>query len=98
MGRAVPPHRPARSSGGRVTQAIVQVAPFSVNDAGTALAPLQAPTKPVPVDTPGASIPFHDRFVTVTVGPLCEYWPDQSWVSVCPLAKVQTSVQPLIAA
>ena len=43
-----------------------------------------------------ASEPLPLRFFTVTAGPLTLSVPFQSWVMVCPLARVQRTVQPLI--
>jgi hypothetical protein len=67
-----------------------------VNEAGTALAPLQLAVNPVTIEALGAMVAFHDRLVTVTLAPLWVYWPDQSCISVWPFANDHTSDQPLI--
>ena len=48
------------AGGGLVTEP-VQVVPLSANDAGTGLAPLHAPLKPIEVDAPVPSDPFQLR-------------------------------------
>ncbi len=70
--------------------------PFSVNEAGLALLPLYEALKPICVEAPGASVPFHDRLAAVTAAPDCAQVADQPWVMLWLPGKLNASVQPLI--
>ena len=81
------------------TYDVLQVTPLSVKLVGIALVPFQVPLKPGAelTEAPGAIDPLYERLVTVTLFPDCEKVPPQSCVMVWPLAKLNLSVQPLIA-
>jgi hypothetical protein len=68
--------------------------PFTVNDAGTGLAPENVPWRPNVVDAPGASAPLYATFVAVTARPDCVTFAFQALVTCCPASgNVQPSVQ-----
>ena len=58
-----------------------QVVPLMLNDVGAGSLPLQLPLKPMLVEPPLASAPFHDMLVAVTFWPLCVQFADQPWVT-----------------
>jgi hypothetical protein len=74
---------------------LLQVVPLTANDAGTAfVVPFQVPLNPTPVTLPpAATLPLYGSFFTVTTAPLWVSMPFQRDDTVCPLAKVQVSVQ-----
>lgn len=49
-----------------------QEAPLSVKEVGAVLVPECDALKPMSVDAPGASVPFHGAFVAVTAEPDCD--------------------------
>ncbi len=75
---------------------MLQVAPFSLNEAGAALDPLQAPLNPKLALAPGAIVASYERLVAFTLPPAWVSLAFQICVIVCPFAKVQVTVQPLI--
>ena len=64
---------------------------------GASLAPVQLARKPNWVLVPGPSAPLKLTLVAVTLAPLVVIVVFQDWVSVCPSAKRQETVQPLMA-
>ena len=61
------------------------------------MVPLQAPLKPKLALPPGASVPLYERFLALTLPPDWVALAFQICVIVCPFAKVQVRVQPLMA-
>lgn len=55
------------------------------------------PVNPNVVESPAASTPLYETFLTVTAEPLVLSVPFQSWLMAWPLASVHFTVQPLIA-
>lgn len=53
------------------------------------------PIRPKVVLAPAPRVPFQLRFLTVTLLPLVVRVPFQTWLIVCPLGRVQVTVQPL---
>ena len=58
---------------------------------------LPVATNPNWVEALAASAPFQDRFFTVTAEPLVVSVAFQTWLRDCPLARVQVTVQALMA-
>src|SRR5450432_3630036 len=64
----------------------LQTLPLTVKLVGTGLLVVQVPLKPGLTDAFAATLPFQDRFVTVTFWPDCENAPFHPCVTVWPLA------------
>ncbi len=64
----------------------LQALPLTVKLVGTGLLVVQEPLKPGRTDAFAATLPFQDRFLTVTFWPDCENAPFHSCVMVWPLA------------
>jgi hypothetical protein len=83
-----------------VTVPLLQATPFSVKLVGTALVPIWVAWKPKDTEPPLAPmVPFQwlAGLLAVTVLPLCVTVAFQEPVTRCPLAKVHTRFQPLMA-
>jgi hypothetical protein len=61
------------------------------------LVPECVPLKPKLADAPGATLPFQPALVAVTCEPDWVAVPDQAWVMVWPLPKLNFNVQPFHA-
>jgi hypothetical protein len=72
--------------------------PLTVNEVGLLFVPFQLAMKPKLLDPAGAIVPFQLRLVAVTVAPDVAWVALQIWLICCPLANVQTTFHPLIAA
>lgn len=64
---------------------------------GAAVVPVADPMKPKVVLVPAAMLPLWLTLRAVTVEPLADTVAFQAWLTFSPLAKLQVTVQPLIA-